>query len=155
MTMEINKQHFEINYDNLALEVRQQPSIYQFYAEMAAEAKESRDRLANGLDHMEATINLEIRANATAAGQKLTEAMVSAMIERDPQIAKAKDDLLQANKDLQIVETAVKAMEQKCKMLDLAVRLKLARSNYESDGCVDDEVQRGAVDEGLKASLNG
>lgn len=129
----------ELDLKDLAPAVARQSSLYDYYGQLAADARAERDTAVNLLDKRTAEVELEIRKNAAAAGEKLTEAKVSAMVEADPELDHLKAEVVAKNKALQSLETKVRALDHKKTMIECAVRLTISKS-YEmsTDGVVTD-----------------
>ena len=130
MTEQRNDPELEIDFLDLQPAVAKQTSLYDYYGQEAADARADRDT---------AEIELEIRKNAAQAGEKLTEAKVSAMVEADPEINRLKADVVEANRHLQKMETKVRALDHKKTMIECAVRMVLSKSyNMSEDGVATD-----------------
>lgn len=129
----------ELDLKDLQSSVAKQSSLYDYWGSKAADARAERDTAVNKLDHMTAQVELEIRKNAAAAGEKLTEAKVSAMVENDPELNALKAVVVEKNRELQRLETKVRALDHKKTMIECAVRLTISKS-YEmsTDGVVTD-----------------
>lgn len=139
MTEQRNDPELEIDFLDLQPAVAKQTSLYDYYGQEAADARADRDTAVNLLDRRTAEIELEIRKNAAQAGEKLTEAKVSAMVEADPEINRLKADVVEANRHLQKMETKVRALDHKKTMIECAVRMVLSKSyNMSEDGVATD-----------------
>lgn len=137
--IEATDRDLELDLKDLAPAVARQSSLYDYYGQLAADARADRDTAVNKLDRRTAEVELEIRKAATAAGEKLTEAKVSAMVDADPELNSLKADVVEKNRELQHLETKVRALDHKKTMIECAVRLSISKSNGMSmDGAVTD-----------------
>lgn len=129
----------DLDFKDLQTSVARQSSLYDYYASKAADAREARDRKVNSLDARTAAVELEIRKAAADAGEKMTEAKVSALVEADPELLKMKDEVVTLNRTLQDAETIVRALDHKKTMIECAVRMAISNS-YETSasGAVSD-----------------
>ena len=74
---------------NLNDAMMNQASLFSFYASTSAKAQLQCDRLKTTLDHITATIDVELREDAVATGTKVTETLISNKIKLDPRYMKA------------------------------------------------------------------
>ena len=122
--MEISKEHFNINKNDLANECVKQAGLYEYYAEELANAKEIKDKASTKLELVEAEVQLKFREYASSIGMKVTEAIVTANTIRDEAYQAAKESLIEATKNVNTLQAAVAAMEQKCSMLQTLQRMQ-------------------------------
>lgn len=129
----------EVDFMDLQTAVARQTSLYDYYGQMAADARADRDTAVNLLDRKTAEVELEIRKAAAQAGEKLTEAKVAALVEADPELSALKADVVEKNKALQRLEVKVRALDHKKTMIECAVRMTLSKSyNMSEDGVSND-----------------
>lgn len=119
---------FQLDIMDLHTEVGKQTSTYAYYSDQLVEAKADRERLLNRLDLRESQIELEIREQAEASGQKLTETRIQSLIKVRDEIVDLKEKIVQANKAVGILATAVEAMEHKKAMISNAVSMAITNT---------------------------
>lgn len=119
---------FQLDIMDLQTEIGKQTSTYAYYSDQLVEAKADRERLLNRLDLRESQIELEIRKDAEDSGQKLTETRIQSMIKVRDEIVDLKEQIVQANKDVGILSTAVEAMEHKKAMISNAVSMAVTNT---------------------------
>lgn len=151
--MEVCKEHLEINKFNLNNECVKQPSLYEFYAEQLAEAKEAKDKASNKLELIEAQSQLAFREECAAKGTKVTEAIVNAHVICDPDVISAKEALSSAIKIMNVLQGAVNAMEQKCSMIQTLQRMQSSQS-YNVEPKFDGKETSEYVEKVLNSQLN-
>lgn len=143
----------DLDFKDLETSVARQSSLFDYYASKEAEARETRDRAVNRLDTQSARTELDIRKNA-AAGEKLTEAKIAAMVLADPELEKLRDEVVTANRALLDASRIVRALDHKKTAIECAVRMSVSR-NYETTatGAVSDFKTEKTRD-ALRANLN-
>lgn len=119
---------FQLDIMDLHTEIGKQTSTYAYYSDQLVEAKADRERLLNRLDLRESQIELEIREKAEASGQKLTETRIQSLIKVRDEIVDLKEQIVQANKAVGILATAVEAMEHKKAMISNAVSMAVTNT---------------------------
>lgn len=119
---------FQLDIMDLQTEIGKQTSTYAYYSDQLVEAKADRERLLNRLDLRESQIELEIREQAEASGQKLTETRIQSLIKVRDEIVDLKEQIVQANKAVGILATAVEAMEHKKAMISNAVSMAVTNT---------------------------
>lgn len=119
---------FQLDIMDLQTEIGKQTSTYAYYSDQLVEAKEDRERLLNRLDLRESQIGLEIREDAEKSGQKLTETRIQSLIKVRDEIVDLKEKIVQANKAVGILATAVEAMEHKKAMISNAVSMAVTNT---------------------------
>lgn len=119
---------FQLDIMDLQTEIGKQTSTYAYYSDQLVEAKADRERLLNRLDLRESQIELEIREQAEASGQKLTETRIQSLIKVRDEIVDLKEKIVQANKAVGILSTAVEAMEHKKAMISNAVSMAVTNT---------------------------
>jgi len=113
----------EINKYALDMEAITIPGIYFTYADMAREAKTNVSEKKDMLTAIVAETNIRIREEASQTGRKLTEGLVTAMIDSDKGVLAAKKELRMAEADLARVNAALSAIEVKKAEIDNLVKL--------------------------------
>lgn len=137
----------KINRFKLAEECEQHSSLYQYYADLLAEAKADIDGEKDRLNIVEAERELVIRADPPATS-KVTEASIKAMIQSDENVIKQKEDLRMVKIGLYQLEAAVTALEHRKRMLDNLVQLLIAgyysapKTERKADTRVADETSK-------------
>lgn len=119
---------FQLDIMDLQTEIGKQTSTYAYYSDQLVEAKADRERLLNRLDLRESQIELEIRKDAEDSGQKLTETRIQSLIKVRDEIVDLKEKIVQANKAVGILATAVEAMEHKKAMISNAVSMAVTNT---------------------------
>lgn len=119
---------FQLDIMDLQTEIGKQTSTYAYYSDQLVEAKADRERLLNRLDLRESQIELEIREDAEKSGQKLTETRIQSLIKVRDEIVDLKEKIVQANKAVGILSTAVEAMEHKKAMISNAVSMAVTNT---------------------------
>lgn len=119
---------FQLDIMDLQTEIGKQTSTYAYYSDQLVEAKADRERLLNRLDLRESQIELEIREDAEKSGQKLTETRIQSLIKVRDEIVDLKETIVQANKVVGILATAVEAMEHKKAMISNAVSMAVTNT---------------------------
>lgn len=119
---------FQLDIMDLQTEIGKQTSTYAYYSDQLVEAKADRERLLNRLDLRESQIELEIRKDAEDSGQKLTETRIQSLIKVRDEIVELKEQIVQANKAVGILATAVEAMEHKKAMISNAVSMAVTNT---------------------------
>lgn len=114
----------KINRFKLEVEAEKQPSIYQYWSGLLAQAKADKDTADDKLDLVKSTRELYIRAEVekgnkdyTSVG-KVSESAMKAFIETDDRVMKAKEFLRKAKELVYILEGAVKSLEHRKDSLD-------------------------------------
>lgn len=115
----------DLAIDPMALDCEwlDQPQRFMKYAEAASEASKRREQLKDQLNLLKSQLDQEIRASATLNGEKITEAVVSSRIAQNVQYQNQNQMLIQAEYDLELMQYAVRAMDQRKVALENLVRL--------------------------------
>jgi len=119
---------FQLDIMDLQTEIGKQTSTYAYYSDQLVEAKADRERLLNRLDLRESQIELEIREDAEKSGQKLTETRIQSLIKVRDEIVDLKEKIVEANRAVGILATAVEAMEHKKAMISNAVSMAVTNT---------------------------
>lgn len=117
------QQDLNIDPNSLDCEWIEQPQRFMKYAEAATEAYKRRELLKDQLDLIKSQLDQEIRANAINNGEKITEAVVSSRITQDERFQEKNRLLLEAEYNLELMQYAVRAMDQRKIALENLVRL--------------------------------
>ena len=119
------KQAIEINPQALDVEWCKQASLFGQYCEQQAIARDKADRLQEKLEVLDAGLGLKIRGNPAAYGlEKITEASVQSTILLDKEHQALNEQLSQARYELEIMQAAVRSLDQKKSALENLVRLQ-------------------------------
>lgn len=99
-------------------------STYYNYADMAREAKAFVSEKADMLKVIQAERNISIREHCANEGKKVTEGIITSMVQCDPEVVKAMKELREAEATFDRINVGVKALEIKKSELDNLVRLR-------------------------------
>ncbi len=113
----------KINKYKLEDENEKQPSLYQYWSELLAQAKSEKDAAEDNLDLVLARRELSIRDDAAEANEKVTEAIIKARVEKDDRVQTAKTKLREAKSNVYDLEAAVKALEHRKESLSNLTQL--------------------------------
>lgn len=103
-----------------------QSGLYMKYSSMAADAQKRRDQLKERLEVIKAELDRAIRESPTKyALENVKEASIAATILLQPGYKGAVDDLTEANYELNMVQSAVRALDHKRSALENEVKLWL------------------------------
>ena len=100
--------------------------LYYRYSEMTASAKNQVGVLADDLKLRMSEANIEIRNRFTKNEMKFTEAVITAEVEKDKTVIKAKEELREAELNLARLQAGVSAFEHRKSQLDNIVKLYCA-----------------------------
>lgn len=117
------EQDLSINRYQLDLEAISLPSIYFRYSDAVREAKEIVSEKKDMLDAVLAERNIAIREQCANSGTKVTEGIISAMVNSDSQVLDAKKELREAMATHGRLQVAVSALETKRNEIDNLVKL--------------------------------
>lgn len=115
----------KINRFKLPQECEEHSSLYQYYADLLADARVDVDVEKDRLNIVEAERELDIRKNPPES-PKITEAVIKALVQSDGKVVKRKGKLGGAKDGLYHLEAAVTALEHRKRMLDSLVQLLIA-----------------------------
>lgn len=152
MQTEPNRSDLEIDRGDLAGEMAKQASLYDYYAEEAANAKAEADRADASTTALVARTELAIRKDAETSGMKLTEGRIKAMVDCDPQVTAARMDVIEKTKAWAILRAMVSALDHKKTMLDGLNRARISKAYAVSGGMDDNGPDYG--DDPIGDSLN-
>ena len=103
------------------------PKNYRFCAERVAEAEYRQAFLKTQLELAEAEVELAVRKDPTSYGiEKVTEAVVKALVITDPKVRQAKQKFIQAEHDTDVAKVAVRTLDHKKASLEGDTQLFLA-----------------------------
>lgn len=118
------KQDIEINPEALDVEWVKQPSLYMKYSEQLAGLRDRVDRLKEKFDVLDAGLGLKIRQDPARYGlDKLTEGGVQTVIATNEAHLSLSDEMATARYEYEVMQAAVRAMDQKKSALENLVRL--------------------------------
>ena len=117
------KEDVDINIHALDEELFKQASLFIKWAEKAVNATTIRDGIKNKLELVRGEVAIDIREHPDEYKFKITEETVKSLVETDSEVVKLKEELLQANEQVNIFTAARMAIEQKKTMLENIVRL--------------------------------
>lgn len=113
-----------INPNALDVEWVRQPALMGEWCEKLADAKAESDRAKERLDVVEAELAREVRLDPSKFGlEKITESAVSAAVQLDRRCAKATEELINAQHEVEVIGAAVRALEHKKAALTSLVAL--------------------------------
>jgi altronate dehydratase len=116
----------DIKIDETALDVEwlDQANLMLKYARHSAEKRKELDEAKERLELVGAELNKEIRNNPTNYGiDKITEALVTAVISTQPEYVEATETLIQAKFESDVAYGAVKAVDARKDALENLVKL--------------------------------
>lgn len=116
----------EIDPNALDVEWMRQSSLFYKYGKMLAKARDEMDRAKSNVDLEEAKTSLVVRENPekyVSEGLKITEGVISSVIESLPNVINAKKEYDSARYEFNLIQAAVSAMDQKKAALENLVRL--------------------------------
>lgn len=114
----------QIDHNALDVECLEQPGSFMRISQAAAQSNAELDRAKESLDVMKAEISKKIRLNPEKYGiEKLTEAQVECAVISEPSYRDAQQKLIDLREQANILGGAVRAFDQRKKMLELLVSL--------------------------------
>ncbi len=117
------EQDLSINRYQLDLEAISLPSIYFRYSDAVREAKEIVSEKKDTLEAVLAERNIAIREECANSGTKVTEGIITAMVNSDSEVLNAKKELREAMAVQGRLQVAVSALETKRSEIDNLVKL--------------------------------
>lgn len=119
------EQDVRIDPEALDVEWVKQPETFMRWTKLSADARKHADEKKEELDVLEAKLGLAIRSNPAKYGlEKVTEASVQAIILIDSTRMAMAQELADAKYELDVLTSAVRAMDQKKAALENLVRLQ-------------------------------
>lgn len=118
------KSDVEVDQYHLESECITMSSTYYNYADMAREAKSLVSEKADALKVIQAERNIAIRENCSNEGKRVTEGIITSMVQCDPEVVQAMKELRDANATFERISVGVKALEIKKSELDNLVKLR-------------------------------
>jgi len=116
----------DINIDETALDLewKMQPMLMMRYCAHMAHAKKALDLASERLDVRKAKLDKEIRSNPEKYGlSKITETALGNTILLQPEYEEANKEYIEAKYEYEMVQAAVRAMDQKKSALENLVKL--------------------------------
>ncbi|RDE12155.1 MAG: hypothetical protein C4K49_10760 [Candidatus Thorarchaeota archaeon] len=120
-----------INKYKLDEECARQSTLYLYYSDLLAEAKDSEDEADDALDKVLGVVEMKLR-DSPPEGVKVTDSTIKALVAKDDEVDKAKEKLRKAKKWKYRIEGIVNSMGHKKSGLDNLVVL-WSRGYYMSD----------------------
>lgn len=104
-----------------------QPGLYMKYSSMAADIQKRRDQSKERLEVIKAELDKKIRLSPATyvTVEKITESVVASTILVQPEYRIATDELIEANYELNMLQSAVRALDHKRSALENEVKLWL------------------------------
>ena len=122
----IKHRHFaeDVQVSKLLLDqlAENQPSLVAEYGEAVAEQRAIRDDLKAKLELKKADTALTYR-KTPPDGVKVTEAVIDSLVTTHPEVVELGNQLIEANKELGLLEAAERAIEARGKQIDILTRL--------------------------------
>jgi len=125
----MNLEEFNIEQDlsidkfKLDLEALSLPSIYFRYADALREARDLASDKKDAVSAVMAEREIEIRESCSVSGVKITESIIKAKVESDPEVIAVKKELREANAVVGRIQAAVYALDTKRNEIDNLVKL--------------------------------
>lgn len=116
----------KINRFKMSEECEEHSSLYQYYADLLANARTQVDREKDRLSFVEAIQELSIRRKPPKEEPKITEAVIKAYVQSDDEVVEQKERLREAKDELYHLEVAVTSLEHRKRQLDNLVQLLIA-----------------------------
>lgn len=134
------KEDIKIDLSNLEDEWILQPSLYLTYSELHADAIAKRDNAKLKLEYVHAKIDSDIRKNLKKYGftSKPTEAAIKSAIILDKKHKKAEKTLINANKEVNVLNAVKLSFEHRKAALQNVVSLKVMGLSSEPRNLVQD-----------------
>lgn len=104
---------------NLHVSAEEQPGLYAYWAERAADARKRAEGLENKLKLEEATVATRLRGSL----EKVTEGKIAEGTATDAGVIALKDELVQADHERNLAEAAVRALDHRKSMIEVLARL--------------------------------
>lgn len=118
------KQDVEINPEALDVEWVRQAALYLKYGEQVAKMRDRVDRLKEKLDVQDASLSLKIRKDPFRFGMdKVTEGNIKELVLVSEDHVELSNELAETRYELEILQTALRAMDVKKSALENLVRL--------------------------------
>lgn len=118
------KSDVQVDEYHLESECITMSSTYFNYADMAREAKALVSEKADMLKVIQAERNISIREQCANEGKKVTEGIITSMVQCDPDVVNAMKELRDATATFDRISVGVKALEIKKSELDNLVKLR-------------------------------
>lgn len=138
------KQDIQINQNKLLEEAQKQASLYYDYSEILAQLEAEYKQKKDELEYVSAEINLETRHKASENKIKLTESMVTCIVATNENVARIKNQLVEAGRKVNEGKAIQRALEHKKTMIEL-IGYKQGRQ-YNSEPEAYEQRDYGVVD---------
>jgi hypothetical protein len=102
---------------DISTEMSKQAALFSRYAIAAVWARDKMERQKTALSILEADLDADARLTLTNRGDKVREASVEAIIHQDEKWQAANEKILEAKRELGILEAAAGAFQQRAMML--------------------------------------
>jgi len=119
------KEDLEIDKYALDHEWEKQSQLYMKWSERYAEAVKERDVLQQKKKVLRAELDQKFRQKFIDEGSKFTENMIDSEIRRSAEFQKIQEELIEANKNVNVLDSAKWAMDSKKKALESMTSLWL------------------------------
>ncbi len=113
-----------IDHVHLVNECISMSSTYYSYADMARQAKAVVSEKSDTLKVIQAERNISIREQCANEGKKVTEGIITSMVQSDSEVVNAMKELREAEATWERINVAVKSLEIKKSELDNLVKLR-------------------------------
>lgn len=120
------KEDLKIDSDALDIECLRQPSLFMEYSELCAEARLEMDKKKERVEVVRAEIDSAIRTspkNYITQDVKVTETSIAGTVVRQPEYRDAVKDYIEAKNRYELLNSVVKAFEQRKSTLEYLIRL--------------------------------
>ena len=106
-----------VNMDNLSEELASQPSWYEYYGSLYADASVVLSKAKSYHEQLSAEVATERRSLRKGTGIRLSEKQVESEVNADTRVIAAKDKVLQAQRGVEYLKVAARAFEQRLQVL--------------------------------------
>ena len=148
-----------INKNQLEMDWLRQPSLYQKYSEVEAEAMLNRDLAKEDLDKTRADLESKIRKDPKNYDiERSTDSVIQSVITKQEEYQKMAEAYIRAKYELSVVTAMVRAIEHKKDALQNLVKLWCAgyyatpKVSHEEGGDVEEKVE-GVVHDSIRKQL--
>lgn len=144
----------KIDQFNLPKECISLADTYRFYAEKASEAESIVSKKNDYLKVVLAERNIAIREQCSKEGKKVTEGMISSMVDKDTDVVNARTELRDAEATYKRLSVAVAAMQIKKSQVDNLVKLYCNSMYVDSKPQMTRNVESNATDDYNHRTMN-
>ena len=146
------QEDLKIDKNALDEECMKQPSLYEKYSSISADALSDRDVKKLRVEEIRAQIDREIRQKALNSGAKVTEKQIESEVTLDSRLKEVTNEYLEAKKVAETTQIIKESFQQKKDMLKVLADLYI--SNYFST--VESKNEKDFQKEGIrKVASNG